>query len=150
MNDAALHLKVKKLRDDAVIPTRGSALAAGYDLYACLSESVTIDPGRTVPVGTGLSMAFPEGWFAAIFARSGLATKQGLAPSNKVGVIDADYRGEVIVAIHNDSEEERSIRDGDRIAQIVIMPCMDVCYQLCDSLDETQRGEGGFGHSGIR
>ena len=148
MNDAALHLKVKKLRDDAVIPTRGSALAAGYDLYACLSESVTIDPGRTVPVGTGLAMELPEGWFAAIFARSGLAMKKGLRPANCVGVCDADYRGEYIVPLYNDSGEPRTVEHGERIAQMVLLPCRTLEFELADELEDTARGEGGFGSTG--
>ena len=151
MENRQMKIGVMRVRENARLPFFGSQMAAGADLYACLGdEKIVIGPGRTVMIGTGISMAIPEGYFGGVFARSGLASRQGLRPANCVGVIDADYRGEVIVAIHNDSEEERSIRDGDRIAQIVIMPCMDVCYQLCDSLDETQRGEGGFGHSGIR
>ena len=146
-----MDVKIIKLRDDAKVPYFSSAMAAGADLYACTGkEQVQIGPGETVMVGTGIAMAIPEGYFGGVFARSGLASREGLRPANCVGVVDADYRGEVIVALHNDSNETRTVSDGDRIAQIVIMPCMNVCYRLSGSLDETERGEGGFGHSGLR
>ncbi len=143
-------LRFKKLRPGAVIPTRGSALSAGYDLYACLEESVTIAPGETKGIGTGLSMALPEGWFAGIFARSGLAVKQGLRPANCVGVCDADYRGEYVVALHNDSGEARTIEDGERIAQMILLPCRTLAFEETDELPETQRGAGGFGSTGTK
>ena len=142
-------LRFKKLRPGAVIPTRGSALSAGYDLYACLEESVTIAPGETKGIGTGLSMALPEGWFAGIFARSGLAVKQGLRPANCVGVCDADYRGEYIVPLYNDSGEERVIRPGDRIAQLVLLPCRELNFREVEELGETDRGAAGFGSTGV-
>ena len=148
MSESAQRLKVKKLKEGARLPTRGSDLAAGYDLYACLTESVTIAPGQTVPVGTGLSMELPEGWFAAIFARSGLAVKQGLRPANCVGVCDADYRGEYIVPLYNDSSQPRTVEPGERIAQMILLPCRTLAFELTDALGDTSRGEGGFGSTG--
>ncbi len=142
-------IKIKKLHPEAQIPTSGSSYAAGYDLYACLPEGdVTIAPHTTAKIGTGLSLAVPEGYFGAIFARSGLATKQGLRPANCVGVCDSDYRGEYIIALHNDSDSERLIAHGDRIAQLVVMPYLPVEFEECDELPETQRGAGGFGSTG--
>ena len=142
-------IKIKKLRPEATIPTSGSAYAAGYDLYACLPEGdVTVAPHTTAKIGTGLSMAVPEGYFGAIFARSGLATKEGLRPANCVGVCDSDYRGEYIIAVHNDSDEARSIAHGDRIAQLVVMPYLAVEFEEVDELSETERGAGGFGSTG--
>jgi len=143
-----MNIKIKKLRDGARIPTRGSASAAGYDLYACLSESVTIAPHNTAMIGTGLSVAVPEGYFGAVFARSGLASKQSLRPANCVGVCDSDYRGEYTVALHNDGEVERVVNDGDRIAQLVVIPYLSVEFEEVDELDETERGAGGFGSTG--
>ena len=144
-----MEIKIKKLKGNAVIPTRGSAYAAGYDLYACLDEeSVVIPAGSCAKIGTGLSIAVPEGYFVAIFARSGLATKQGLRPANCVGVADSDYRGEYIVALYNDSDEERIVNNGERIAQLVIMPFLEVEFSECDELDETLRAAGGFGSTG--
>ena len=145
-----MDIQVKKLRPDAVTPTRGSAAAAGYDLYACLEESVVIPPHATVPVGTGLAMAFEEGWFAAIFARSGLASKKGLRPANCVGVCDADYRGEYIVALHNDGGEPRTVEPGERIAQMVLLPCQELSFREMEELPSTERGAGGFGSTGSR
>ena len=143
-----MEIQVKKLRAGAILPTRGSAAAAGYDLYACLQEPLTIPPHATVPVGTGLAMAFPEGWFAAIFARSGLAAKKSLRPANCVGVCDADYRGEYIVALHNDGEEPRTVEPGERIAQLVLLPCETLDFSETDVLSDTARGAGGFGSTG--
>ena len=148
MSDAVLDIKVKILREGAVVPTRGSALAAGYDLYACLPGSVTIGPGKTLGVGTGLAMELPEGWFAAIFARSGLAMKKGLRPANCVGVCDADYRGEYIVPLYNDSDEPRTVEHGERIAQMVLLPCRTLAFEVTGELGDTQRGERGFGSTG--
>ena len=139
---------VKILRDGAVLPTRGSSLSAGYDLYACLPESVVIPPHETVPVGTGLSMALPEGWFAAIFARSGLAAKRGLRPANCVGVCDADYRGEYIVPLHNDTAEPRRVEPGERIAQMILLPCQRLDFTVVEELSATDRGAAGFGSTG--
>ncbi len=142
-------IKIKKLREEAHIPTSGSAYAAGYDLYACLPEGdIEIAPHATAKVGTGLSMAVPEGYFGAIFARSGLATKEGLRPANCVGVCDSDYRGEYIIALHNDSDTPRCVTHGERIAQLVIMPYLGVEFEECDALPETERGAGGFGSTG--
>lgn len=139
---------VKKLRPGALAPTAGSRFAAGYDLYACLEAPVEIPPHTTAMIGTGLALAVPEGWFGAIFARSGLATKQGLRPANCVGVCDSDYRGEYIIAIHNDSGSTRVVSPGDRIAQLVVLPCAAAEFEAVDTLPETERGDGGFGSTG--
>ena len=141
-------IQLKKLKENALLPTRGSEHAAGYDLYACLEEDVLIAPGQTVKIGTGLAVAVPEGFFGAVFARSGLASKEGLRPANCVGVCDSDYRGEYIIALHNDSGMERTVRHGDRIAQLVILPFFPAEFEECDSLPETARGAGGFGSTG--
>ena len=142
-----MQIKIKKLNPNAKTPTRGSKQAAGYDIYACLETAAT--PAHCpVKVPTGISMAIPEGYFGAIFARSGLASKQGLRPANCVGVIDSDYRGEFIVMLHNDTDEPKTIENGDRIGQLVILPYMSVEFEETDSLDETERGTGGFGSSG--
>ena len=144
-----MEIKIKKLQEKAMVPTSGSSKAAGYDLYACLEgESLTIEPHSTAMVGTGLAAAIPEGYFGGIFARSGLAAKQGLRPANCVGVVDADYRGEIKVALHNDTDQPRTIGDGERIAQMVVLPFLEVSFQTVSELDETERGEGGFGHTG--
>ena len=141
-------IKIKKLTDTAKTPTRGSEYAAGYDLYADVKENVQIKPHETVKIGTGLAMQIPDGYFGAIFARSGLAAKEGLRPANCVGVCDSDYRGEYIVAIHNDSEETRTITAGERIAQLVVMPYLPVTFDEVSDLTDTNRGEGGFGSTG--
>lgn len=141
-------VNVKKLRDDAIIPTQGSKYAAGYDLYAAIDTPITIKSGETVKIGTGLAFELPEGFFAGIFARSGLATKQGLRPANCVGVVDCDYRGEVIVAIHNDSNRDAVIAPGDRIAQMILLPYQSMEFIEVSDLSETDRGDGGFGSSG--
>lgn len=143
-----MNVPVKKLKAEALLPTYGSAQAAGADLYACLSQPVTVEPGQTVFVPTGLSMALPEGYVGLIYARSGLACKQDLAPANKVGVIDSDYRGEFIVALHNHGTAVRTVSHGDRIAQLVIAPVVQGEFSETDSLDETDRGTGGFGSTG--
>lgn len=143
-----MKIQIKKLKENAIIPTRGSDRAAGYDLYACLENEVTIGAGETVKIGTGLSIAVPEGYFGAIFARSGLAAKEGLRPANCVGVADSDYRGEYIVALHNDSAVSRVVTPGERIAQLVVMPYLSVEFDEVDALDETERGAGGFGSTG--
>lgn len=141
-------IQLKKLKENALLPARGSEHAAGYDLYACLEEDVLIPPGQTVKIGTGLAVAVPEGFFGAVFARSGLASKEGLRPSNCVGVCDSDYRGEYIIALHNDSDRTRTVRHGERIAQLVILPFLPAEFEECDSLPETARGAGGFGSTG--
>ena len=144
-----LKVPIKKLRPEAVIPARGSAGAAGYDLCACTGRgSVTIAPGATEMIGTGLSVAVPEGYFGAVFARSGLSVREGLRPANCVGVCDSDYRGEYIVPLHNDSDTPKTIRDGDRIAQLVIVPFLAVDFDETQAPDETERGAGGFGSTG--
>lgn len=143
-----MEVKIKKLTDTAKIPTRGSEYAAGYDLYADITEAVTIKPHETEKIGTGLSVEIPDGYFGAVFARSGLASKQGLRPSNCVGVCDSDYRGEYIVALHNDSEEERTINPADRIAQLVVVPYLAVEFKEVEELSDTKRGAGGFGSTG--
>lgn len=143
-----MNIQVKKLREGAVLPTRGSEKAAGYDLYACLDQPVVIYPNTNVKIGTGLAIAVPEGYFGAVFARSGLAAKQSLRPANCVGVCDADYRGEYIVALHNDGNEPRTVNPGDRIAQLVVMPFLPVEFSEVAELDETARGAGGFGSTG--
>ena len=143
-----MKIQIKKLKDNAVIPTRGSMEAAGYDLYAAIDEPVTIPPHETVKIGTGLAIAVPQGYFGAIFARSGLAAKQGLRPANCVGVADSDYRGEYIVALHNDTDEKRIIEPGERIAQLVVMPYLTVEFDEVEELSETERGAGGFGSTG--
>ena len=144
-----LNIKYTKLKENAIEPTRGSAAAAGYDLYAAIEDSITIPAHSTVKIGTGLAFALPEGTFAAIFARSGLATKQGLRPANCVGVCDSDYRGEYIVALHNDTDNEQTINPGDRIAQMVLMSYLPMTFQQTDSLDKTERGQNGFGSTGV-
>ena len=150
-----MQVKTKKPASTAVIPTRGSTYAAGYDLYANIVHPfednciVEIQPGETQKVGTGIALEIPNGYFGAVFARSGLATKQGLRPANCVGVIDSDYRGEILVAIHNDSNTERVIHNNDRIAQIVILPCLDIEFTEVIVLSDTERGKGGYGSTGV-
>jgi len=141
-------IKFKKLSDMATEPTRGSEQAAGYDLYACINEPMVINPGDTRKVPTGISVELPKGTFAGIYARSGLATKQGLRPANCVGVCDSDYRGEYIVAIHNDSDTLRTIEPGERIAQMIVSPYVSFAFQEVDNLSDTNRGDGGFGSTG--
>jgi len=144
-----MKIEITKLRETATLPTRGSEKAAGYDLYACLEyETLEIPPHTTAKIGTGLAIAVPDGYFGAVFARSGLAAKQGLRPANCVGVCDSDYRGEYIVALHNDSDIPQTVSNGDRIAQLVIMPFLAAEFVEVDELDETQRGAGGFGSTG--
>ena len=144
-----MKILVKKLRPGARIPTVGSRYSAGYDLYACLDAPVEIPPHATAMIRTGLSLAVPEGWFGAIFARSGLASKQGLRPANCVGVCDSDYRGEYIIALHNDSGQARTVSPGDRIAQLVVLPCAALEFETAEELPATQRSDGGFGSTGV-
>lgn len=143
-------VKIKKLDDRAVTPSYGSEYAAGFDLYAVLDEDITIKSGETYLVKTGLAMEVPVGYAGMIFARSGLATKKGLAPANKVGVVDSDYRGEVMVALHNHSNENRTISHGERIAQMVIMPFYKAEFLEVEELSDTDRGSGGFGSTGSK
>lgn len=141
-------IKVKKLDERAMLPAYGSEYAAGADLYAVSDGAITFLPGETKFVHTGLAMEIPVGYAGLVYARSGLATKRGLAPANKVGVIDADYRGEIMVALHNHSEKEQTIESGERIAQLVVTPFLKAEYTEAESLSDTARGEGGFGSTG--
>ena len=141
-------VRIKKLDERAVVPTYGSEFSAGADLYAVLDEPLTIDPSCTVLVHTGLALEVPVGYAGLIYARSGLASKKGLAPANKVGVVDADYRGEVMVALHNHSNEPKTIEHGERIAQMVIAPFLKADFDVVDELSDTVRGAGGFGSTG--
>ena len=145
-----MEIKIKKLYKDATTPSRGSEQAAGYDLYACLGgfEDCKIEPGVTMKIGTGIAAEIPNGYFGAVFARSGLATKRGLRPANCVGVIDSDYRGEIIVALHNDTDTPQKIQAYERIAQLVILPYLNVSFKEVDELSDTERGDGGFGSTG--
>lgn len=140
-------INIKRLTKTAILPTRGSASAAGYDLYADIEET-RIQPGETTKIPIGISVEIPEGYFGGIFARSGLSTKEGLRPANCVGVIDSDYRGPIMVALHNDSNEERVITPQEKIAQLVIMPYLSVTFNEVEELSETVRGAGGFGSTG--
>ena len=142
------NVNIKKLNENAVIPTYGTEYAAGADLYACMEGAITIAPGETHFVKTGLAMEVPVGYAGLIYARSGLACKKGLAPANKVGVIDSDYRGEIMVALHNHSNVEVTVESGERIAQLVITPYIVAAFNQVEELEETVRGEGGFGSTG--
>ena len=146
-----MKLNVKKVKENATLPTYGTQYSAGADLYACIDESITINASETKLIPTGLAMEIPVGYAGLIYARSGLASKKGLAPANKVGVVDADYRGEIMVALHNHSNEAKTIDPQERIAQLVIAPFLNVEYNLVDELDEnTERGTGGFGSTGSK
>ena len=141
-------LRVLALREGAALPAYGSAYAAGADLCACIEEPWAFRPGETKLVPTGLAVEIPEGFAGLIYARSGLASKRGLAPANKVGVVDADYRGEVMVALHNHSNTAQEIQPGERIAQLVVTPFLRVEYQWSEALEDSERGAGGFGSTG--
>ena len=141
---------VKKLRPNAKLPTYGSEFAAGADLYACLDAPVTIAPHETFLVPTGLSLEIPTGWAGMVHARSGMATKRDLAPANKVGVIDSDYRGEIMVSLHNHGCMPQTVEPGERIAQLVITPYLTARFFETEELSETFRGEGGFGSTGFK
>lgn len=141
-------VRVKKLKEKAILPTYGSNEAAGADLYACLDAPVTIAPGESVFVHTGLAMEIPVGCAGLIYARSGLACKRGLAPANKVGVVDSDYRGEFMIVLHNHGSIPQTIDHGERIAQLVITPVFTPGFTLVDELSDTQRAAGGFGSTG--
>ena len=143
-------VNIKKLKANAALPVYSSAAAAGADLRACLEEDVIIRPGKTEMISTGLAMEVPEGYAGLIYARSGLASTRGLAPANKVGVIDSDYRGEIMVALHNHSEEAAVISHGERIAQLIITPYLTAEFTEKEVLEETERGFGGFGSTGIK
>ena len=142
-----INVKITKLKENAIIPTYGSDYAAGADLYACIDDNIVIKKGETVFVPTGLSMEIPEGLAGLIYARSGLACKKGLAPANKVGVVDSDYRGEIIVALHNHSKENYELQNGERIAQMVFTPYYMGIFKE-EKLSSTKRGSGGFGSTG--
>ena len=141
-------VRIKKLDDRATIPTYGSEFAAGADLYACTDVKVEVAPHETKLIHTGIAMEIPVGYAGLVYARSGIASKRGLAPANKVGVIDCDYRGEIMVALHNHSDDVQSIENGERIAQLVIAPYITADFILADELEETVRGDGGFGSTG--
>ena len=145
-----MNVQVQKLSPDAILPTFGSEQAAGADLYALLDAPAIIKPGETLLIKTGVAMAIPNGYVGLIFARSGLASKRGLAPANKVGVIDSDYRGELMVALHNHSTENQTVEPKERIAQLAILPYLHPSFEVTDSLDETKRGTGGFGSTGTK
>ena len=141
-------VRIKKLRDNATIPTYGSEFAAGADLYAAIDEAATIEAGETKLIPTGIALEIPVGFAGLIYARSGLAAKRHLAPANKVGVVDADYRGEVMVALHNHGNQAQTLEPSERIAQMVIAPFITANFILTDELEDTVRGEGGFGSTG--
>ena len=143
-------VKIKKLNQNAKLPTYGSPYSAGADLYACIENDITIEPNQTVLVKTGLAMELSVGYVALIYARSGLATKRGLAPANKVGVVDCDYRGEIMVALHNHSTVAQTISKDERIAQMVITPYITADFEETDVLSDTVRGDGGFGSTGSK
>ena len=141
-------VNIKKLNPKAVVPTYGSQYSAGADLYACIDSDVIIQPHTTILIKTGLSIEIPEGYAGLIYARSGLASKKGLAPANKVGVVDSDYRGEVMVALHNHTDIAAVVEDGERVAQLVITPFLKAQFNLVDEHTDTVRGDGGFGSTG--
>ncbi len=143
-----MRVNIKKLHENAIVPTYGTEFSAGADLYACMEEAVTILPGKTEMIHTGIAMEVPVGYAGLVYARSGLACKKGLAPANKVGVVDADYRGEIMIALHNHSDEPVTVEPKERVAQMVIAPFLAVDYQVVDELTDTVRGEGGFGSTG--
>lgn len=142
------NIAVKILRQGAKLPTYGTEFSAGADLYACLDEAVTIQPGQTKAIPTGLAMEVPEGCAGLVYARSGMATKRGLAPANKVGVIDSDYRGELQVMLHNHGSVPQTVEHGDRVAQLLITPVLTPQYIQAEELSDTARGSGGFGSTG--
>ena len=141
-------IHVKLLRPGAKLPTYGSTQAAGADLYACLEETITIEPGKTAFVPTGIAMEVPVNCAGLIYARSGLACKRDLAPANKVGVVDSDYRGEIMVALHNHGLQAQTVNHGERIAQMIITPVITPAYEIAQELSDTARGQGGFGSTG--
>ena len=143
-------VRIKKLNDSAKIPTYGTEYAAGADLYACIEDGCTIKAGETKLIKTGIALEVPVGYAGLIYARSGLASKKGLAPANKVGVVDSDYRGEVMVALHNHSADDKTIEPMERIAQLVIAPYLKANFEEVDSLEDTTRGSGGFGSTGAK
>lgn len=145
-----MKVQIKKLNSDAKLPVYGSSYAAGADLFACTDGDVTIEPHKTAMIPTGFAMELPEGYAGFIYARSGLASKKGLAPANKVGVVDCDYRGEVKVALHNHGETAQTVSRGERIAQLVIAPYVTAQFEEAEELSGTERGAGGFGSTGTK
>ena len=145
-----MKVNIKKLSDNAIIPSYGSRFAAGADLYACIENDVIINPHQTVLIPTGIALELPVGYAGLIYARSGLATQKGLAPANKVGVVDCDYRGDVKVALHNHSEIAQTVAAGERVAQLIITPYVTAEFVAVDELSETVRGAGGFGSTGSK
>lgn len=145
-----MKVNIKKLNDKAIIPAYGSRFAAGADLYACIENDVVVNPHQTVIIPTGIALELPVGYAGLIYARSGLATKKGLAPANKVGVVDCDYRGEVKVSLHNHSEVAQTVAVGERVAQLVITPYITAEFVTVDELSDTARGAGGFGSTGSK
>ena len=145
-----VEVKIKKLCPEAILPTKGTQDAAGGDLYALCEGGIVIAPGETVMIRTGLAMELPRDTVGLIFARSGTASKRGLAPANKVGVIDNDYRGEIMVALHNHSSKEQRVENGERIAQLLVMPYYSAMFFEVDELSDTERGDGGFGSTGVK
>ena len=143
-----MRIRIKKTDEKAIIPTYGTEFSAGADLYALLDSSIEIAPHETCFVHTGISVEIPEGYCGLVFARSSMGAKRGLAPANKVGVIDADYRGEIMVTLHNHSEKVATVDPGERIAQLAIVPFLKAEFEECDDLSDTVRGEGGFGSTG--
>lgn len=143
-----VNINIKKLNSNATIPTYGTEFSAGADLYACLENPITIEPGKTEFIHTGIALEIPEGYAGLVYARSGLSCKKGLAPANKVGVIDADYRGEIMVALHNHSDEAVTLENSERVAQLVITPFLGAIFNEVDELSDTVRGECGFGSTG--
>lgn len=141
-------MNIRLLRSGAQLPTYGTAYSAGADLYACLESPVTIGPGETCPIPTGIAMEVPVGCAGLVYARSGMAAKRGLAPANKVGVIDSDYRGEVLVMLHNHGSQPQTVSHGDRVAQLLITPVLTPVFQQVEALSQTERGAGGFGSTG--
>lgn len=146
-----MEINIKKLHEDSIIPTRGSEEAAGYDLYAYLEdEKIDLNPGETKMIGTGIAVEIPTGYFGAIYARSGIAAKRNLRPANCVGVIDSDYRGEIKVPLYNDSDKVQSLDNKERVAQLVIMPYLNVTFNEVENLSESNRDQGGFGSTGTK
>ena len=145
-----MKVRIKKIDDRAVVPTYGSEYSAGADLYAILDEGLEILPHKTSFIHTGISIEIPEGYCGLIFARSSMGAKRGLAPANKVGVIDADYRGEVMVALHNHSDSIATVEPGERVAQLAIVPFLKAEFEVSDELSDTVRGVGGFGSTGTK
>lgn len=145
---SCMKVKIKKLNSNAVIPTKGSEESAGMDLYSCTSERIVIMPHETAAIHTGIAVELPKGTFGGIFARSSLACKKGLAPANKAGVVDSDYRGEMIVALHNHSNLPQTIEPMERVAQLIILPYIPAEFEEVEKLSDTERGTGGFGSTG--